>query len=122
MDPRAALGGGDRSLHGQPPYPYVVIRHFSAVYERVRVHFVQDPIESSTTGGPVLVQVISPDDGHLAEDGRAALVERLVELSRASDRKMCAVFGPAEAVYVEPDGSTAATSCIPWGGISVGTN
>jgi hypothetical protein len=52
MDQGTAFGRAACPSHGQPPFPYAFIRHFSAVYERKAVRFVRDGIVSSPRMGP----------------------------------------------------------------------
>jgi hypothetical protein len=113
MDQGTAVSRAACPSHGQPPFPYAVIRHFSAVYERKAVRFVRDGIVSSPADGAVLVHLPTSVQGRVDEGARALVVARLVELSRISGRQMCAVFSPADAVYVEPSGDTRASADIP---------
>ncbi|HSH58640.1 MAG TPA: hypothetical protein VK988_03160 [Acidimicrobiales bacterium] len=109
-------GADPRSeLFTEPTLPYVVVRHFPAIYERLPVRFVNEAIGPSSAGKALVVHV-PPGRTQPTVDGRALLVARLVQLSRSSGRKTCAVFGPADAVYVEPTGETRASADIPSGG------
>lgn len=71
-------------------YPYFVIRHFAAFYERQRCFDLQK--------------------------SREELIEDAVFLSRLENKKTCVVFGPDDAVYVEPEGKKESSGCLPRGG------
>lgn len=107
-----AIPSPNELANSHAEYPYVVIRHFAATYERRPVRFVEHRAHATTPGGALLVPV-DPSELGAAATRRAALVQRLVELARSTTRRTCAVFGPDDAVYVEPAGETKASSDIP---------
>lgn len=117
MNKETALTAQDVPQHGQPPFPYVVVRLFPATYERMSVRFTLDK------GGPLVSGEVLEREVLVQEeregDRRRLLVNRLIELSSASGRRMCAVFGPADAVYVEPDGAERPSADIPIGGMEM---
>ena len=100
----------------QPAFPYVVIRHFAATYEWALVRFVEDVADWSQPGDTLLVPA-THSESEASDTGRVVLVERLVDLSRSTNRRTCAAFGPDDAVYVEPTGESKASSDIPRGGL-----
>lgn len=101
------------SLAETSELPYAVIRHFTAVYRRLPVLFVDGDRQRGPEDRAVVVKGSPPAQGQLTGQHRRRLVARLVELSRASGQRMCAVFGSADAVYVEPDGATHESANIP---------
>lgn len=104
------------SLVEQSEFPYAVVRHFTAVYRRLPVLFVDGDPERGPEDRAVVVNGSPPVQGQLIEQHRRRLVARLVELSQASGQRMCAVFGSADVIYVEPDGATHGSVNIPRGG------
>ncbi len=110
-----ALHGQDFSPGRAGQFPYVVIRHFAATYEWIPVRFVEDATGLSQSGDTLLVPV-GDSESEASDHSRAVLVERLVDLSGSTTRRTCAVFGPDDAVYVEPDGDIRASCDIPRGG------
>ncbi|HWH33952.1 MAG TPA: hypothetical protein VNT56_01375 [Acidimicrobiales bacterium] len=111
-DGDAASSQRDR-LFDQPAFPYVVIRHLPAVYERRSVQFVIDAPPPAATDNVFLVYLARPAADGLAEGRRGCVVAGLSELSGRIDRRSCAVFGPEDAIYVEPSGETRASVDIP---------
>ena len=103
-----------RQLRPEPgPYPYVVARHFPAVYCSKRVSW-----SSPGAPGDALIQCSEPFDkeGRLRDEARALVVAYALERAAATGFKHCAVFGERDAVYVEPDGTTSVSSQPPrWG-------
>lgn len=103
-----------RALQPEPgPYPYVVTRHFPAVYSTKRVSWS----EPGEPGGAV-VPCADPYDstGRLRDDARALVLACARERAAATRFRHCAVFGERDAVYVEPDGTTTASTEVPrWG-------
>ena len=110
-----ALHGQESSPDRGGQFPYAVIRHFAATYEWMPVRFVEDAADLSQSGNTFLVPVFQSEN-EASDTDRAVLVERLVDLSRSTERRTCAVFGPDDAVYVEPTGECKASSDIPRGG------
>lgn len=100
-------------------FPYAVFRHFPAVYERMPVRFVGEVVEPTSRGPVLLVHSGHLDAEPSAHHRRAGLLGRLLELSRRSGERACAVFGPGDAVYVEPSGETRASTDVPMGGTSI---
>ena len=114
-DDVGGLHGEDSSPSRAGQFPYVVIRHFAATYEWMPVRFVEDAAGLSQSGDTLLVPV-TDSESEASDHSRAALVERLVDLSRSTTSRTCAVFGPDDAVYVEPTGECKASRDIPRGG------
>ena len=104
----------ERELRAEPgPYPYVVTRHFPAVYTTKRVSWAE-PGEP----GHAVIPCVDPydGDGRLRDEARELVIAYAVERSAATEFKHCAVFGEDDAVYVEPDGTTTASTSPPrWG-------
>jgi hypothetical protein len=103
-----------RALSPEPgPYPYVVTRHFPAVYSTKRISW-------SAPGEPgrAVIPCAEPFDeqGRLRDESRALVVAYALDRAAATGFKHCAVFGERDAVYVRPDGSTADSAEPPrWG-------
>jgi hypothetical protein len=104
------------SLVEQFEFPYAVVRDFTAVYRRLPVLFVDGDPERGPEDRAVVVNGSPPVQNQLTEHHRRRLVARLVELSQASGRRMCAVFGSTDVVYVESDGATHESVNTPRGG------
>ena len=104
----------DRPVQSEPgPYPYVVTRHFPAVYSSTRVSW-SHPGEP----GQAVIPCAEPfdADGRLRDEARALVVAHALERAAATGFKHCAVFDERDAVYVEPDGTTSDSSQPPrWG-------
>ena len=103
-----------RALRPEPgPYPYVVTRHFPAVYSSKRVSWAH-PGEPADAVIPCTEPV--GDGGELRDEARRLVVAYAVDRAAATGFKHCAVFGERDAVYVEPDGTTSESSQPPrWG-------
>ncbi len=103
-----------RDIRPEPgPYPYVVTRHFPAVYSSTRVSW-----RSPGAPGDVLIPCSEPFDGEgrLRGEARALVVAYALEQAAATGFKHCAVLGERDAVYVAPDGNATASSVPPrWG-------
>lgn len=104
----------DRILQPDPgPYPYVVTRHFPAVYTTKRVSW-----SAPGEPGQAVIRSADPYDGEgaLRQEARELVIAYAVERAAATGFKHCAVFGERDAVYVEPDGTTSASTQPPmWG-------
>ncbi|HEV2070650.1 MAG TPA: hypothetical protein VGR26_12725 [Acidimicrobiales bacterium] len=94
-------------------FPYVVIRHFPAVYEQRSVRLIADPSFTEEPDTVFLVRLPTATDEVLGEDRRLFIVSSLLDFSRTADKRTCAVFGPEDAIYIEPSGETRASSDIP---------
>ncbi len=107
----------DRPMQGAPgPYPCVVTRHFPGVYRSRPV--VWDDDAGPNAAGPVRVPCAAPFDegGRLRAEARAIVVRHVRDEAAASGFKQCAVFGEHDAVYVDPDGASRASTDPPrWG-------
>ena len=104
----------ERELRAEPgPYPYVVTRHFPAVYSSKRVSW-----RPPGAPGDALIRCSEPFDGEgrLLDEARALVVAYALQRAAATGFKHCAVFGERDAVYVGPDGNTTASTDLPrWG-------
>jgi hypothetical protein len=108
----------DRSpLPPLPPkpehYPYVVVRIFSALYEKYEIHF--DP--------SAVLFVLDHDEQRWIIpttdlDPRQAAIAAVRDQVTATGHRMCAVFGPKDCIYIEPDGSNVVSVRPPSGGLS----
>src|SRR4051812_13077452 len=79
-----------RPLADPDVYPYFVLRHMPTVYSR---------------GKPNVPAKHRQADGRLTTEGREAVIEHVAGISARNHKSCCAVFGPDDAVYCEPDGS-----------------
>lgn len=107
----------DRSPYAPLPpkpqhYPYVVVRVFSALYEKYEIHF--DRSAAAVVLDEELRWIIPAAD----RDPRQAAIDAVRDQVTATGRRMCAVFGPEDCVYVEPDGPDVVSFKPPSGGIS----
>lgn len=94
-------------------FPYVVIRHFPAVYEQLSVRFMADPSPSETPDDIFLVLLPTAAEEVPAEGHRAFILSSLSNFSHTAGKRTCAVFAPEDAIYIEPSGETRASSDIP---------
>jgi hypothetical protein len=103
-----------RELRPEPgPYPYVVTRHFPAVYSSKHISW-SHPGEP----GNAVVPCADPydADGGLRTEARTLVVAYALERAAATGYRHCAVFGETESVDVEADGSTSESTHPPlWG-------
>ncbi|MBA2626245.1 MAG: hypothetical protein H0U89_11670 [Acidimicrobiia bacterium] len=105
----------DRPLRPDPgPYPYVVTRHFPAVYSSRRV--VWDESDHSEPSD-VVIRCEAPFEGGRLRDEACALVVAFARAQAAATGfRHCAVFAERDAVYVDPGGTTSASTDPPrWG-------
>ena len=98
---------------GPKHYPYVVIRIFSAFYQNCEIHFDPDAV-SVVCDQEELRWVIPAND----LDPRQAALAAVRDQVDATGYRMCAVFGPEDCIYVEPDGRDVVSFKPPSGGIS----
>ena len=101
-------------------YPYLVVRLMPAVYVRYPIDFLQN--SGSKLSSEAL---LSPEpepfdkDGKLTTDCKKKLIEVVRFEARESGLRMCVVFAPKEALYVEPSGRCYA-ALLPSGGMDLG--
>jgi len=95
-------------------YPYAVDRLMACVYRRLPLAF---GLGLSTPYDALRVSFAAPL-GALSQAHRDAAIEAAALRSIESRRRMCVVFGPDDAVYVEPDGSRSVAP-PPGGGLSI---
>ncbi len=84
-------------------YPRVTVRFMACVYGTRAVRFGGgpcDPEHNLFVAGPE-----PADRSALTPDERARVLAAAARETRATGRRRCVVFGPADRVYVEPDGS-----------------
>ena len=104
-------------------YPHVVIRFMACCYGIRGVEFVAEPVGDGITALPIysagafVIHGQLPSDGRLPGALRAALIEQVRVGVRESGHRMSVVCGPADAVFVEVDGSTVARREPPSGGV-----
>lgn len=101
-------------------YPYVIVRLAACVYCRREVEFCATPTPFEFwSRQPFRVHVAAPyEDGALTDEARRALIDEVAARVQAAALRMCAVFGPADAVYCEPDGGRQPSAQPPSGGIA----
>lgn len=100
-------------------YPYVVVRVFEAIYERRPVMFLPSGAVRPASDAIVLTHPHPFSEGALVPECRDLLVQHLGRLSSVRGQRMCAVFAPDDAIYVEPDGTIKPSSQPPTGGLSL---
>ena len=103
--------------HGDD-FPYVVVRFAACAYGKARVEYVPGIPMPRTEG--TIMQVPEPtaySPERLAPARRAALIDALLGFTARSRIRMCAVFGPNDAVYVEPNGTVKESNERPSGGV-----
>lgn len=103
----------------QGAQPFVVIRWMACAYDQRQVWFGGDGLEDPRR----LAIVVRDPGGEGAErevKRRDALLAKLRELTAQTGRRMCAVFGRKDAVYVELDGTMTTPGEVPSGGVDLG--
>ena len=99
-------------------YPYVIVRIMAAVYSERRVTF-----EVSGQGTSVVYVPFENEprdgDGNLNPRAREALIEEVKVQVNSGRFRMCVVFGPDDAVFVEKDGVLNPSTTPPSGGFKL---
>ena len=103
-------------------FPYLVVRLMPAVYNCYPIEFAWN---GNTSSIPEALTLFEPNpfdaDGNLTPECRRKLIELVGFEARETGFRMCVVFGPKEAVYVEPEGAILEASQLPVGGVDIGT-
>lgn len=103
--------------HGDD-FPYVVVRFAACAYGKAQVEYVPGIPMPRTEGTIVQIPERKADSPEgLAFARREALIDALLGFTARSRIRMCAVFGPNDAVYVEPDGTVKKSNERPSGGV-----
>ena len=102
-------------------FPYLVVRLMAAVYYRYPIEFVHN---GNANPDPEALTVFESDpfdaDGKLTLESKRKLIEVVSFEARETGLRMCVVFGPMEAVYVEPEGAIREAARPPVGGVDIG--
>ena len=100
-------------------YPQLVTRLLAAAYLCQRVVLVRDPLRCGRSDNSQYYGVLdpAPDAGEaLTAARRAAVVAAAREASDRLQLPCCAVFGPLDAVYVQPGRTETKAGVAPLGG------
>ena len=106
-------------------FPYIIERIMATVYLRREVFFLEETngefYFNIPTGSEKRNFYIDESDaianGEITATARKKLVRAVSLKSQISNRRMCVVFSSIDAVFCEPDGSTAESTNIPRGGV-----
>ena len=99
-------------------YPYVVIRWMAAVYGSRDV-IIDTDIRDQAKGSFLLPPDAVLQNGQIADSGRKLLLDQIMRDVVDSGFRMCAVFGPSDCVFIEPDGTFKVSKDPPSGGIAI---
>jgi hypothetical protein len=108
------VSAGERVSAG---FPRILIRYQACVYGSLPVFFIDRGSPPSSALRGVWVEVHGGAGAESTEQ-RRAFVALLLALAARTGWRMCAVFGPNDCVYVEPDGTIRASSEGPSGGVA----
>lgn len=99
-------------------FPYIIIRLMNSVYQPIPIVFVPDdsikPLKNVAT---FVIPDPYDEQGRLTDFTREVIIGGVLKTSKESGFRMCAVFGEADCVYCEPDGSTKWSDSPPMGGM-----
>lgn len=104
------------------PYPHLVVRIYSAVYQREDIAIREGPPQVHIGYRSSSVQCPEPfmPDGQLSPSCRDLLIAGVVEAVPRLRFRMCLVWGPKQSTYVELDGTTFDSAGAPSGGLGSG--
>ncbi len=102
-------------------FPYLVVRLMAAVYYRYPIEFAWNGNTSSISEALILFEPNPFDaDRKLTLESKRKLIEVVSFEARETGLRMCVVFGPMEAVYVEPEGAIQEAAQPPVSGGDIG--
>lgn len=104
------------------PYPHLVVRIYSAVYQREDIAIHEGPPQVHIGYRSSSVQCPAPfmPNGQLSPSCRDLLVAGVVEAVPRLRIRMCLVWGPSDCTYCERDGSSKNSNQLPSGGLGSG--
>lgn len=100
-------------------YPYLVVRLMSAVYQRERIYIRQGDPAVHIGYGSCFLRHPQPFDegGRISSDCRKLLLDGVLAAVLRTRLRMCVVWAPDKASYVEMDRTINKSNSIPSGGI-----
>lgn len=104
------------------PYPYLVVRIYSAVYQREDIAIHEGPPQVHIGYRASSVQCPEPftPEGKISPSCRDLLIAGVLEAVRRTGHRMCLVWGPESSTYCERDGSAKDLKILPSGGLGSG--
>ncbi|MDF1565987.1 MAG: hypothetical protein P1V51_23330 [Deltaproteobacteria bacterium] len=102
-------------------YPRICVRFIAGVYHWLPVQPIETAPEHPPAPGKIL-QFLDPAPGEgpgWPPERCEALIARAELLCRQQGKSVCVVFGPRDAVYLEPDGRRKQSDEPPWGGVGL---
>jgi hypothetical protein len=102
-------------------YPYLVVRIFSAAYQRERIDIRQGKLAVQIGAGKCYVQHPEPRliNNDISEGCRALLLAGVSAAVNKTNFRMCIKWGEASCSFVECDGVINESSESPSGGIDM---
>ena len=106
-----------------PPeiYPYLVVRIYSAVYQRERIEIIQGEAAVEIRAKGTFVRHPQPfnSQGELSDGCRRLLLDGVLEAVQRTHFRMCVVWNSSSCSFVERDGIITESSDPPSGGINL---
>lgn len=104
------------SSFSETVHPYVVVRFMACIYARRSVWF---GVGLPERGHDLVVPIPPPRGPELTPQERRAVIDAALAATVDTGFRRCVVFGPGDAVYVEPDGRAWSSDQPPSGGVAV---
>ena len=100
-------------------YPYLIVRIYSAVYQREEIDIRIGPSDVQIGFRSSYVQHPQPlDEDHQPTSAcRELLVSGVLEAVQRLNFRMCLVWGPNDCTYCEKGGSAKSSHTVPSGGL-----
>jgi len=104
------------------PYPHLVVRIYSAVYQREDIAIESGQPEVHVGFRSTYVRHPEPftEEGDISQDCKDLLVAGVIEAVRRTGHRMSLVWAPNTCTYCEKDGSTKDSLSLPSGGLGSG--
>jgi hypothetical protein len=120
---KAVLRSGETPMSTpDPPYPYLVVRIYAAVYQREDINIREGDPRVHIGHRSSFLSHPRPytDDGQLSPVCRQMLIAAVLETVRRTGFRMCIVWSPDSCTYCELDGSAKDSGVVPQGGLGTG--
>lgn len=104
------------------PYPHLVVRIFSAVYQResIAIHRGTPDVHIGFRSSYVRYPEPFTEDGDISPGCKDLLVSGVIAEVRRSGFRMCLVWSPSACTYCEKSGSAKDSQILPSGGLGSG--
>ncbi len=102
-------------------FPYLIIRIFCAVYQKVPIKMRTGPKKFSVQLKTCFIQTPNPYKtcGSLSDECKQVLFEAIQDAAKQMQFRMCIVWAKDDCLYLEPEGILINSKEIPSGGLEI---